>query len=212
MCIVRVRRHHLVEDALAEVSRQLKKDLFKPLRVHFIGEEGIDAGGVKKELFQLLMTQLLSPDYGMLTHQQESNTYWWVAGWRVIFGMASSGQRHGARPLPGMRRSHIGVQVSLHNDSLLAPPTCRFDAGSLEAEDQYLLLGLVLGLAVYNRVLLDFPLPLALYKKLLGLPVGLRELEDMQPTFGRSLRQLIQVCRREMCRWTGGEAMMAVIQ
>ena len=44
MCIVRVRRTRLVEDALSEVSRQLKKDLFKPLRVHFIGEEGIDAG------------------------------------------------------------------------------------------------------------------------------------------------------------------------
>jgi hypothetical protein len=30
---------------------------------------------------------------------------------------------------------------------------------------QYQLLGLVLGLAVYNRVLLDFPLPMAAYKK-----------------------------------------------
>ena len=73
-----------------------------------------------------------------------------------------------------------------------APPP-RFDPSSLEGEEQYLLLGLLLGLAVYNRVLLDFPLPLALYKKLLGLPVGLRELEEMQPTFGRSLRQLLQV-------------------
>ena len=73
------------------------------------------------------------------------------------------------------------------------PPPPRFDPSSLEGEEQYLLLGLLLGLAVYNRVLLDFPLPLALYKKLLGLPVGLRELEEMQPTFGRSLRQLLQV-------------------
>lgn len=66
MCVVRVRRNHLVEDAMDEISRQLKKDLFKPLRVHFIGEEGIDAGGVKKEFFQLLVTELLCPDYGML--------------------------------------------------------------------------------------------------------------------------------------------------
>ena len=44
MCIVRVRRTHLVEDALSEVGRQYRRDLFKPLRVHFIGEEGIDAG------------------------------------------------------------------------------------------------------------------------------------------------------------------------
>lgn len=143
MCIVRVRRTRLVEDALSEISRQWKKDLFKPLRVHFIGEEGIDAGGVKKEFFQLLVTEMLSQDYGMLLFQSESNTYW-------------------------------------------------FNANSWEDEDQYLLLGLILGLAVYNRVLLDFPLPLALYKKLLGLPMGLRDLEDMQPTFGRSLRQVLQ--------------------
>lgn len=55
MCILRVRRTHLVEDALTELARQYEKDLWKPLRVHFIGEDGIDAGGVKKEFFQLLM-------------------------------------------------------------------------------------------------------------------------------------------------------------
>ena len=61
-----------MQDALDEVARQLKQDLFKPLRVHFIGEEGIDAGGVKKEFFQLLITELLSPDYGMLIFQPVS--------------------------------------------------------------------------------------------------------------------------------------------
>lgn len=55
-----------------------------------------------------------------------------------------------------------------------------------------MLTGLVLGLAIYNRVLLDFPLPLPLYKKLLGQSVGLRDLEEMQPRLGRSLRQLLQ--------------------
>ena len=70
MCVVRVRRNHLVEDAMDEISRQLKKDLFKPLRVHFIGEEGIDAGGVKKEFFQLLVTELLCPDYGLLVRSR----------------------------------------------------------------------------------------------------------------------------------------------
>jgi hypothetical protein len=32
------------QDALDEIARQKPKDLFKPLRVHFIGEDGIDAG------------------------------------------------------------------------------------------------------------------------------------------------------------------------
>ena len=59
----------MVQDALDEIARQNSRDLFKPLRVHFIGEDGIDAGGVKKEFFQLLVTELLCPDYGMLIFQ-----------------------------------------------------------------------------------------------------------------------------------------------
>jgi hypothetical protein len=75
---------------------------------------------------------------------------------------------------------------------VVLPYPTRFNAISLEGEEQFMLLGLVLGLAIYNRVLLDFPLPLALYKKLLGQPVGLRELEDMQPMLGRSMRKLLE--------------------
>jgi ubiquitin-protein ligase E3 A len=142
MCILRVRRGHLLEDALDEVARQRPRDLFKPLRVHFIGEDGIDAGGVKKEFFQLLLAELLCPDYGMLQYLPETRTYW-------------------------------------------------FSPAALEADEEFLLLGLVVGLAVYNGVLLDLPLPLAAYRKVLGQEVKLRDLEDMQPTLGRSLRQLL---------------------
>eukprot|EP00210_Caulerpa_lentillifera_P008643 g8243.t1 len=145
LCILRVRRNHLIEDALNEISRQHKKDLFKPLRVHFIGEEGIDGGGVKKEFFQLLVHELLSPDYGMLVYQAESRTYW------------------------------FNPSLMLQDES---------------CEDEMFLIGLVIGLAVYNGVLLDFPLPMAFYKKLIHQEVNLRDLEDMQPTVGKSLRQL----------------------
>jgi hypothetical protein len=37
------------------------------------------SGGVKKEFFQLLVAELLSPDYGMLVYQPESHTYWFNA-------------------------------------------------------------------------------------------------------------------------------------
>jgi len=36
-------------------------------------------GGVKKEFFQLLVAELLSPDFGMLVYQPESHTYWFNA-------------------------------------------------------------------------------------------------------------------------------------
>jgi hypothetical protein len=33
--------------------------------VKFVGEEGIDEGGIQKEFFQLLMRQLFNPAYGL---------------------------------------------------------------------------------------------------------------------------------------------------
>ena len=53
-----------------------------------------------------------------------------------------------------------------------------------------------MGLAIYNGVLLDFPLPLALYRKILGQDLKLRDLEDMQPMLGRC----VGTCRRA-CAW-----------
>jgi ubiquitin-protein ligase E3 A len=34
------------------------------LRVQFVGEEGIDEGGVQKEFFQLIVRELFDPKYG----------------------------------------------------------------------------------------------------------------------------------------------------
>ena len=36
-----------------------------------------------------------------------------------------------------------------------------FNAARIDADDEFMLMGLVLGLAIYNAVLLDFPLPQA---------------------------------------------------
>ena len=40
------------------------------LQVKFLGEEGVDEGGVQKEFFQLLVRELFCPDYGMWVRQQ----------------------------------------------------------------------------------------------------------------------------------------------
>ena len=46
------------------ISEMNPVDLRKQLRVEFKGEEGLDEGGLQKELFQLLIEQLLDPMYG----------------------------------------------------------------------------------------------------------------------------------------------------
>lgn len=47
-----------------------------PLQVIFDGEEAVDAGGVTKEFFLLLLKELMDPVYGMFTHYPESNLLW----------------------------------------------------------------------------------------------------------------------------------------
>lgn len=73
----------------------------------------------------------------------------------------------------------------------LPPPQQRFNPNSLESDVEFQLAGIAVGLAIYNAVLLNLPTPLALYKKILGLPVALPDLAAMQPTLGRSLAHLL---------------------
>ena len=52
------------------------RDFKKPLKVKFDGEEGDDAGGVRKEFFLLLLKEILRPEYGMFKEFEETNTIW----------------------------------------------------------------------------------------------------------------------------------------
>lgn len=62
-----VRRDCLVEDSLKSVSEVIGgggEDIKKGLRIAFQGEEGVDAGGLKKEWFLLLVREVFNPDHG----------------------------------------------------------------------------------------------------------------------------------------------------
>jgi alpha-tubulin suppressor-like RCC1 family protein len=148
-CVLRVRRERLVEDTLAEVARQAPDDLFKPLKVHFIGEDGIDAGGLRKEFFQLLLFQLMSPEHGLFTQASDGRARW------------------------------------------LAPDKAAGGRADTEQQAVWRLVGSLLGLAIYNGVILELHLPRAFFCKLLGAPVGLDELEAFEPQVGKSLRALL---------------------
>ncbi|KAG0192105.1 putative E3 ubiquitin-protein ligase [Apophysomyces sp. BC1034] len=154
--VLRVRRENLIEDSLRQVRigynfgvvthleklAQNELDLKKSLRIEFIGEDGVDAGGLRKEWFLLLVRSLFDPQYGMFTYDEDSNLCW-------------------------------------------------FNAVSFENEDQFFLVGIVLGLAIYNSTILDIHLPIACYKKLLNYPVGLADLGVFRPALMRGFNQLL---------------------
>ncbi|XP_053244658.1 probable E3 ubiquitin-protein ligase HECTD2 [Podarcis raffonei] len=72
---VKVRRMHLVSDSLDELTRK-RADLKKKLKVTFVGEAGLDMGGLTKEWFLLLIRQIFHPDYGMFTYHKDSHCHW----------------------------------------------------------------------------------------------------------------------------------------
>lgn len=62
-----------------------------------------------------------------------------------------------------------------------------FNPSSFETEGQFTLIGIVLGLAIYNNCILDVHFPMVVYRKLMGKKGTFRDLGDSHPV---SLRHL----------------------
>lgn len=136
-----VRREHLLEDTLSMIMSG-DMNLKKPLKVHFLGEEGIDEGGVKKEFFQLIIKELFDPEFSMFIRYDSQQLYW-------------------------------------------------FNPDTLESNVNFELVGMILGLAIYNSIILDVHLPMATYKKILGMPTGIKDLEEFNPGLAKGLKDLL---------------------
>ena len=66
---------------------------------------------------------------------------------------------------------------------------------SLESDSEYQLIGLLLGLAIYNNIILDIRFPLVIYRKLLGCPVDFSDLFSSHPVspFSSSEQELFSL-------------------
>lgn len=136
-----VNRHNLVEDTLRQVSSG-ELNLRKPLKVHFLGEEGIDEGGVKKEFFQLIVKELFDPNFGMFNYYEDQRLFW-------------------------------------------------FNPDTIDSGINFELIGKILGLAIYNSIILDVHLPMAAYKKILDIPTDISDLAEFNPDLVHGLKQLL---------------------
>ena len=73
--VLNIRRDHLIEDTLNEVSKP-DMNFQNKLKVKFTGEQGVDEGGVRKEFFILLIRQIFDPNYGMFSYNKKTRLYW----------------------------------------------------------------------------------------------------------------------------------------
>lgn len=156
--VLRVRRDCLVDDSLRAVSEVVgagQEEIKKGLRIDFIGEEGVDAGGLRKEWFLLLVRDIFDPQHGLFVYDDDSRY-------------------------------------------------CYFNPYCFETSDQFFLVGVLLGLAIYNSTILDIALPPFAFKKLLAaapstpnnvprstLHLTLDDLADYRPSLAHGLRQLL---------------------
>lgn len=70
--ILNIRRDCLVDDSLKAVRGVIGgggEEIKKGLKIVFKGEEGVDAGGLRKEWFLLLVREVFNPDHGMISAQ-----------------------------------------------------------------------------------------------------------------------------------------------
>jgi len=141
--VMAIDRQFILQQTLQAVASAAPGELRKSLncKVVFKGEEGVDAGGVTKEFFQLLVVQLFDINTGM---------------WSTEFGDGRN---------------------------------TWFNADCTWNQDGYYLVGVMIGLAVYNSVILDVHFPQTVYRKLLGLPLGLEDMVD--PEVQRGLQDML---------------------
>lgn len=139
--VLNIRRNNLIEDTILEMQMKSNHDLRNPLKVTFVGEEGVDEGGLQKEFFLLVVRELFDLKYGMFVHRPETHTMW-------------------------------------------------FNKDSFENALQYELIGIIIGLAIYNGVILDIHFPHVVYKKMLRVQPDFDDLNEFDPELYRGLKQL----------------------
>ncbi|KAJ5929024.1 hypothetical protein N7454_006872 [Penicillium verhagenii] len=160
--VLKVRRECLVEDSLRGVSEVVgtgQEEIKKGLRIEFVGEEGIDAGGLRKEWFLLLVREVFDPHHGLFTYDEDSKY-------------------------------------------------CYFNPLCFESSEQFFLVGVLLGLAIYNSTILDVDLPPFAFRKLLAsapqttapqtstsprtkFKCTLDDLAEYRPALAKGLRMLL---------------------
>ena len=55
-----------------------------------------------------------------------------------------------------------------------------FNSDSFESDSEFELIGILLGVAIYNAIIVDFQMPKCIYRKLMGMKCSLEDLRELQ--------------------------------
>lgn len=73
--VLEISRDNILEESLQKIVNRKPADgqdpLLLPLSVQFANEPAIDEGGVRREYFQLVIQELLNPNYMMFLYNED---------------------------------------------------------------------------------------------------------------------------------------------
>ncbi|KLU81642.1 E3 ubiquitin-protein ligase ptr1 + RNA transporter 1 [Magnaporthiopsis poae ATCC 64411] len=143
-----VRRDHVFHDSFKSLYFKKGEEMkYGKLNIRFHGEEGVDAGGVTREWFQVLSRQMFDPNY-------------------VLFIPVSSDRT----------TFHPNKLSSINDEHLMF----------------FKFIGRIIGKALYEGRVLDCYFSRAVYKRILGKPVSVKDMESFDPEYYKSLVWMLE--------------------
>ncbi|CAK7268300.1 E3 ubiquitin-protein ligase tom1 [Sporothrix epigloea] len=143
-----VRREQVFHDSFRSLYFKSGDEMkYGKLNIRFHGEEGVDAGGVTREWFQVLSRQMFDPNYALFIP---------VSSDRTTF--------------------HPNKLSGINDEHLLF----------------FKFIGRVIGKALYEGRLLECYFSRAVYKRILGKPVSVKDMESFDPEYYKSLVWMLE--------------------
>jgi E3 ubiquitin-protein ligase HUWE1 len=143
-----VRRDQVFLDSFKSLYFKTADEMkFGKLSIRFHGEEGVDAGGVTREWFQVIARQMFNPDYALFIP---------VASDRTTF--------------------HPNRLSEINPEHLMF----------------FKFIGRIIGKALYEGRVLDCHFSRAVYKRILGRPVNLKDMETLDLEYHKSLQWMLE--------------------
>ena len=143
-----VRREQAFMDSFKALYFKTPEEMkYGKLSIRFHGEEGVDAGGVTREWFQVMARQMFNPDWALFTP---------VASDRTTF--------------------HPNKASYINEEHLM----------------YFKFIGRVIGKALYEGRALDCHFSRAVYKRILGRPVSIKDMETVDLDYYKSLLWMLE--------------------
>jgi E3 ubiquitin-protein ligase HUWE1 len=143
-----VRRDQVFHDSFKSLYFQTGDQMkYGKLSIRFHGEEGVDAGGVTREWFQVLSRQMFDPGYALFIP---------VSSDRTTFH---------PNQLSGVNEEHLMF---------------------------FKFIGRIIGKALYEGRVLDCHFSRAVYKRILGKAVSVKDMESLDPDYYKSLVWMLE--------------------